>query len=261
LQYVEQRYYDPAIGRFISPDPIGLAGGLNRYAYCENDPVNAVDPTGLETWTERWRRGLGGAIGRVKSRVNSTLVVAGPLDGLSVGAATTVNSGIDFFFGIPLQVALGFGEGFGSFWGHPSWENVPGLIGDVGTLAGFGELGCGAVAGAGELGPVLSKIPRPRMLRGSISLPGRRYTPDQQALRELVNEVTNGGRKPLSVQDAEAILDLARETNYPGVRAGAGDVAFPSNWPGKGNIPHIHIPDAGRGGHIPVMPGVRPRPK
>jgi RHS repeat-associated protein len=39
LQYLGQRYYDPAIGRFISPDPIGTDGGLNLYGYAGNDPV------------------------------------------------------------------------------------------------------------------------------------------------------------------------------------------------------------------------------
>src|SRR5205085_11461703 len=48
LQYLQQRYYDPAIGKFISPDPIGHDGGLNLYAYCENDPVQGVDPSGLD---------------------------------------------------------------------------------------------------------------------------------------------------------------------------------------------------------------------
>jgi RHS repeat-associated protein len=48
LDYLYQRYYDPAIGRFISADPIGIAGGLNLYGYCENDPVNAVDPEGMD---------------------------------------------------------------------------------------------------------------------------------------------------------------------------------------------------------------------
>lgn len=47
LYYLRARYYDPQAGRFISQDPIGLAGGMNVYAYVENDPVNLKDPSGL----------------------------------------------------------------------------------------------------------------------------------------------------------------------------------------------------------------------
>jgi hypothetical protein len=43
------RFYDPETGRYISADPIGLAGGINLYSYTRNDPVNAVDPLGLIT--------------------------------------------------------------------------------------------------------------------------------------------------------------------------------------------------------------------
>ncbi len=46
LHYNYKRYYDPNLGRYISPDPMGLAGGLNLYAYANADPVNFVDPTG-----------------------------------------------------------------------------------------------------------------------------------------------------------------------------------------------------------------------
>jgi RHS repeat-associated protein len=42
------RFYSPGSGRFVSPDPIGLSGGLNLYAYCANNPVNFRDPLGLE---------------------------------------------------------------------------------------------------------------------------------------------------------------------------------------------------------------------
>jgi RHS repeat-associated protein len=48
LYYYRARYYDSRIGRFISEDPIGFAGGANFYAYVENGPTNRVDPTGLE---------------------------------------------------------------------------------------------------------------------------------------------------------------------------------------------------------------------
>ncbi|MBI3927004.1 MAG: RHS repeat-associated core domain-containing protein [Armatimonadetes bacterium] len=40
---------DPQVGRFLTRDPIGYDGGLNLYAYCENNPVNFSDPSGLQT--------------------------------------------------------------------------------------------------------------------------------------------------------------------------------------------------------------------
>ncbi len=44
LYYYGARYYDPVLGRFISPDTV--LDGLNRYAYCGNNPVKYADPTG-----------------------------------------------------------------------------------------------------------------------------------------------------------------------------------------------------------------------
>jgi RHS repeat-associated protein len=49
LFYMRARYYDPAVGRFISKDPIGFTGGLNLYGYANNNPINKLDPLGLTT--------------------------------------------------------------------------------------------------------------------------------------------------------------------------------------------------------------------
>ena len=49
LYHFRARWYDPETGRWLSNDPIGISGGLNLYAFCSNDPVNFVDPSG-EFW-------------------------------------------------------------------------------------------------------------------------------------------------------------------------------------------------------------------
>ena len=47
FHYNRFRYYDPQAGCYLSPDPIGLAGGEHAYLYCNGDPINTVDPLGL----------------------------------------------------------------------------------------------------------------------------------------------------------------------------------------------------------------------
>ncbi|WP_178081863.1 RHS repeat-associated core domain-containing protein, partial [Pseudomonas sp. B20(2017)] len=46
LHYNRHRYYDPEVGRYLTPDPVKLAGGLNQYRYVPN-PTGWVDPLGL----------------------------------------------------------------------------------------------------------------------------------------------------------------------------------------------------------------------
>lgn len=46
LYYYRARYYNPTLGRFISEDPIGFAGGINKYAYVLNSPTSYTDPSG-----------------------------------------------------------------------------------------------------------------------------------------------------------------------------------------------------------------------
>ena len=54
LVYYGYRYYSPALGRWLSRDPIEEQGGLNLYGFVKNDPVNYVDVIGRQTWMPPW---------------------------------------------------------------------------------------------------------------------------------------------------------------------------------------------------------------
>lgn len=57
LTYMQQRYYDPIIGRFLSADPVGvdtvLGGNFNRFYYVDNNPYRYFDPDGRHK-QDRW---------------------------------------------------------------------------------------------------------------------------------------------------------------------------------------------------------------
>jgi RHS repeat-associated protein len=53
LVYLQARYYDPELGRFLSTDPVDpdpqTGTNFNRYAYAENNPYSKYDPSGRES--------------------------------------------------------------------------------------------------------------------------------------------------------------------------------------------------------------------
>ena len=54
--HVGERYYDPASGRFMQRDPIGIVGGINTYSYVGQRPTNGIDPDGFSSieWFDDW---------------------------------------------------------------------------------------------------------------------------------------------------------------------------------------------------------------
>ncbi|MDD2653582.1 MAG: polymorphic toxin-type HINT domain-containing protein, partial [Candidatus Omnitrophica bacterium] len=125
LYYYGARYYNPLIGRFITPDTIVQAPAnpqsLNRYAYCGNNPINVIDPTGHWSWKKFWHSFAGAFVGAVV-----TVLTAG------WGAPLWLAGMAGGFFGGALTGGLE-GGGMGALYG--------GLIG--GALGGLGGWGLG----------------------------------------------------------------------------------------------------------------------
>jgi RHS repeat-associated protein len=88
FHYNYHRYYDPNTGRYLTPDPIGLLGGINLWTYSGLNPINAIDPFGLDT--AEW--GASGTIAAIGAAVDFTLTVARDTKG-DVGLVLSFSKG------------------------------------------------------------------------------------------------------------------------------------------------------------------------
>ncbi len=95
MYYCKNRYYNPVLRRFISPDSIEYLdpsniNGMNLYAYCGNDPVNRYDPTG-HSWESFWS-GVGDWFQKhwVEVVIGTAFIVGGAVvSALTCGVGTT----------------------------------------------------------------------------------------------------------------------------------------------------------------------------
>ncbi|MGC3957750.1 MAG: toxin TcdB middle/N-terminal domain-containing protein [Verrucomicrobiota bacterium] len=147
LYYYNSRYYDPELGRFTQPDTIvpsvSVSQTLNRYTYCNNNPLKYVDPTGhIADWV-------------------IAVIIGAVLGGISA-AASGGNIGMGILTGAIGGLLGGIG---GALYGALGAMAGGALAGAVNAAITGGNIGFGALTGAigGAIGFGASEIPIPRM--------------------------------------------------------------------------------------------------
>jgi uncharacterized protein RhaS with RHS repeats len=83
---MQQRYYDPIAGRFLSIDPVAAdAGSFNRYWYANNNPYKNIDPDGRESREFNWENRMLGVAAPPRAEGDWM----GPAIGGALGAVMT----------------------------------------------------------------------------------------------------------------------------------------------------------------------------
>jgi RHS repeat-associated protein len=140
LYYMKARWYDPITGRFQSVDPVvrdmSVPQSMNGYSYVENNPVNMIDPTGMEGTNDL--KGLTGGGPDKFGETSTCFATCSVVFSLNTGRAPSPNAGgadPNVLFGKIMILSKPLGEtGAGPRVAQPVQERSYVLITDTVTL-------------------------------------------------------------------------------------------------------------------------------
>ncbi len=162
LYYLNTRYYDPETGRFISQDYVSYLdpehiNGLNLFAYCGNNPVMNVDPSGRSLTVFLLMLAavavgalIGGLCSGIATAATGGDFISGFVGGLVSGAIITVGMAIAFATGGVGGFFLAAGFGFAA--------SFTGSIIQQGMDKGWGNVNYGMAFISGGIGAIFSVI-------------------------------------------------------------------------------------------------------
>ncbi len=215
LYYLNSRYYDPEIGRFINADNLenlneDTINGINLYIYCGNNPINYADPNGDKPkWWQWLLFGIGAAL------VVAAVVVLAVMSGgaaLSLVGAIAVGAAKGALIGAAVGATIGIAGGaiYSAVTGADMGQSIL-----SGFLMGFG---IGAIVGAvigGAVGGISYNPVAPSGLSKSSIKQGLKSL-TKNDMNHIIQKSQHGFNKVLTRVNSHTVKSLMKNTLYNG---------------------------------------------
>jgi RHS repeat-associated protein len=195
LYLTRYRLYSASLQRFLSPDPLGLFGGLNLYAYADGDPLSYIDPLGLCAEGSYWE--TGSYIGDVRQ------FVAGYGDAL-IGVAVGLNQMGEWLMNAAAYPSLNIAQDL--------WKGVRAIPGNIAATWQSGMRSQGQIIGSALI--TAGTIAAPHAQAGGITKAATGTTRSTAISPYRYTQAGETFQHYSSVQHAESLATGLRPGSY-----------------------------------------------